>query len=307
MPDPDAPVAPSISVVVTSYNSQDTIGDAVASVLAQTHLPEEIIVVDDGSTDKSLEVLAQFAGRITVVRQDNQGPSAARNAGIAAASGEWIAFLDGDDSWHPEKLALQLVAMDRFSDAAVIASDWTRAPFGTYAHDEPRIERVFASEIAVLNRYQTSTVLARRTVLDAAGGFDSALDSAEDWDLWLRVSKLKPGILIRLPLVFYRDNPQGVSKNLRRLALLAEVIMDREATHEYFSRSFVANLSAWHNQRFIVAALLNRDFEQAKELALRSKSRGSLANHVQAYLIYTQPFLLERLTRRARRLRRRAA
>ena len=299
------PVAPSISVVVTSYNSNETIGDAVASVLAQTHLPEEIIVVDDGSTDQSLEVLAKFAGRITVVHQDNQGPSAARNTGIAAASGEWVAFLDGDDSWHPEKLALQLVAMNNFSDAAVIASDWTRAPSGTYAHDEPHIERVFASEIAVLNRYQTSTVLARRSALDAAGGFDSALDSAEDWDMWLRISKLKPGILIKLPLVFYRDNPQGVSKDLRRLALAAEVIIDREASEEYFSHSFIANLSAWHNQRFIVAALLNRDLAQAKELALRSKSRANLASHLRAYLLYTQPFLLERIRRRARTLRRR--
>ncbi len=291
--------APSISAIITCYNSADTIGAAIDSVLAQTHPPEEIIVVDDGSSDASPEVIESFGDKVSLIVQENRGPSAARNRGLAAARGEWIAFLDGDDLWHPDKLAMQLVAMENFADAAVIATDWSRDKKNTYASENPRVRRVYASEIAVLNRYQTSTVLARREALEAAGGFNPDLDAAEDWDLWLRIAEQASGILIRLPLVVYRDNPGGVSKNLRKLALLAEVIMDREATQGYFSPHFISTLSAWHNQRFVVAALLNRDLAQATQLAMRSKRRAPFSAHLRAFSIYTMPFLISRLKSRS--------
>ena len=97
-----------VSVVVPAYNYARYLPKAIDSALGQTHPPLEVIVVDDGSTDDTPRVLAAYADRIRVIRQANQGAGAARNAGIAAARGEYVAFLDSDDLWHPRKLELQL-------------------------------------------------------------------------------------------------------------------------------------------------------------------------------------------------------
>ncbi len=101
-------VNPSVSVVVTTYNQARYIAETIESVLAQTHAPREIIVVDDGSTDETPSITARFGDRITCIRQKNQGIAGSRNAGIRRASGELIAFLDGDDLWEPGKLAAQV-------------------------------------------------------------------------------------------------------------------------------------------------------------------------------------------------------
>jgi glycosyltransferase involved in cell wall biosynthesis len=95
-----------ISVIITTYNRAHVVGEAIESVLAQTRAPDEIIVVDDGSADDTLARLAAFEGRITVIAKANGGVSSARNAGIAAATGEWVTFLDDDDIWYPERLAI---------------------------------------------------------------------------------------------------------------------------------------------------------------------------------------------------------
>jgi glycosyltransferase involved in cell wall biosynthesis len=101
-----------ITVVITAYNSQETISRAIDSVLDQTVQPKEIIVVDDGSTDDTAQILLSFDDKIRVISQRNQGPSAARNTGIKAAKTTWIALLDGDDLWHREKLQRQIKALE---------------------------------------------------------------------------------------------------------------------------------------------------------------------------------------------------
>jgi len=102
-----------ISVVIPAYNAAGTIGRALDSVIAQTHPAREILVVDDGSTDRTAQVVSEYGGRVEYLYQDNAGPGAARNAGIRAAHGEWIAFLDADDEWLPHRLALQAELLQR--------------------------------------------------------------------------------------------------------------------------------------------------------------------------------------------------
>src|SRR4051812_1301977 len=99
-----------VSVIIPTYNSAALLAQAIASVLAQSVLPAEIIVVDDGSTDATEQLVQCHGSRVKYVRQRNQGVSAARNRGVASASGEFIAFLDADDVWHPRKLELQMAA-----------------------------------------------------------------------------------------------------------------------------------------------------------------------------------------------------
>ena len=291
--------APSISVIVTCYNNQATIAEAIDSVLGQSHLPKQVIVVDDGSTDGSLAAISPFQDRVTLITGRNGGPSAARNRGLEAADGEWVAFLDGDDAWHPHKLAVQLVAMVANPDAIMIASDWTRDPAALAVDDDPKIQRLYASHIAILNRFQTSSVLALRSAVDKAGGFDPRMDTAEDWDMWLRVAKLGPAVLVKSPMVFYRDNPDGVSKDVRTLSARAQDIVAREREQLYFEKGFVDTIGAWHLQRFMVAAALGRDWSLLARLASGLRGAGRATSHARAFMAYTLPFLAERLKRRA--------
>src|SRR5262245_52582764 len=119
-------MAPTISVIITTYNQAAYIGEALESVLAQTLQPLEVIVVDDGSTDDTAEQVARFTGRIRYIRQKNQGVAGSRNTGVRAARGELLAFLDGDDVWETEKLAAQAAAAQEYSNSGVIAVDGIR-------------------------------------------------------------------------------------------------------------------------------------------------------------------------------------
>ena len=290
-----------ISVIITSYNSADTIAAAIDSALAQTERPTEVIVVDDGSQDASLEVIDSFAEQVKVVNVTHGGVSRARNAGLGVASGTWVAFLDGDDTWHPEKLAQQINAAAAHPHIRVIATDWARSPERMRVEAEPVTREIYASDIAILNRYQTSTVMARRDIVEQCGGFDPAMDTAEDWDMWLRLAKLTPSLLVQSPLVFYRDNPNGVSKDLRTLAARAADLMAREAKLGYFDLDFLATLAAWHQQRFVVASALDKDWANAARLMLRLPHGTTVKAQVRAATRYTLPFLSARLSRRYRR------
>ena len=114
---------PLVSVVIPAYNSGKFVAQAVESVLAQTYAPFEIIVVDDGSTDETKDVLGRFNGQINYIHQANSGPSAARNAGIRVARGAYICFLDADDLWTPDRLAVQMAFMQANHSIGLLFSD----------------------------------------------------------------------------------------------------------------------------------------------------------------------------------------
>ena len=274
--------APSISVIITCYNNQATIAEAIRSVLAQSHSPEEVIVVDDGSGDDSLSAIEPFKERVALIAGRNGGPSVARNRGLEAAKSDWVAFLDGDDAWHPDKLAIQLVALEAHPEAVMIATDWSRDPAELSIEEDPRIQRLYASHIAVLNRFQTSTVLVRKELWQAVGGFRSAIDGTEDWDFWMRVSRLTDDLHLAWPLVVYRDEGTSYSKNSRRVY---------EAMHRMFLelgppdgpihlREF-RRLVAWHDVRFAYAFWRQgrkEDLQAALQHGRRAASRAILAD-----------------------------
>ena len=196
-----------ISAVIPAYNAAPFLAGTLESVLAQTHAVDEIIVVDDGSTDDTAAIARRYR-QVRYLRQDNQGPAAARNRGIQAARGDWIAFLDADDCWTPDKTATQLAALQRHPDLALIAADMAEiAPDGTtriasmLAHHALREYFVrldgapvpaALSRLVRKNFIPTGTVLARREVLERLGGFDPTIRFGEDLELWARIAARHP-------------------------------------------------------------------------------------------------------------------
>jgi glycosyltransferase involved in cell wall biosynthesis len=311
MTDSTAPV----SLVIAAYNAEPTLGAALASALAQVPRPAQVIVVDDGSRDATASIAASFP-EVQLITQPNQGPSAARNTGIRAATQPWVAFLDADDLWLPGKLSRQLAALERHPDAVLLAGDWVRTdpgpcadaattgPTGPTSPTSPtgptETEPTYR-DLLLLNRFQTSTVLVRAEVLAATGGFDPALDGAEDWDLWLRCSKLGSVVKLDVPLVVYRDEPQGYSKNLTRLYTRMLRMLDRERADTPLAAAAFGQVLVWHHLRFAVAFLLAGQRVEARR-AWRDLRAAGLIGHVPAAgARYLFPFLAGRLTRRLRR------
>jgi glycosyltransferase involved in cell wall biosynthesis len=197
-----------VSVVMPAFNAGRFIAQAIESVLAQTYPHYEIVVVDDGSTDNTAEVTRPYLGQVRYIRQANSGPSRARNRGIQEASGSYIAFLDADDVWRPNKLERQIALMEKhpevvlsFTDleevrgGGIVTSSFlsVKPPFLAIARIEGttaqiRQESTYAAllQSCFIN---TATVVLRREVLCETGVFNEAMGHCEDWDLWLRIAE----------------------------------------------------------------------------------------------------------------------
>lgn len=208
----------SISVVVPAYNAGWCLARALKSVLAQSLLANEILVVNDGSRDDTVEVAAAYP--VTVIDQSNQGLSAARNTGIAASSGSYVAFLDADDWWHPRKLEVQLKNMKQhpawgFCSTRTEARDETGRVVSTWDCPIKRnswLESIFLRNAAVAG--SGSSVLVRKDILERAGGFDTRLQSLEDIDLWMRIAALSDYGCISEILTFISKRSASMSGNL---------------------------------------------------------------------------------------------
>jgi len=194
-----------ISVIIPTYNRSGFLESAIDSVLAQISRDYELIIVDDGSADATLALIKSYGDALISIRQDNRGPSAARNCGIKASRGELIAFLDSDDRWHPDKLLLQVEAMER--EPAYLISHtgevWYRN--GELLQQKKKHKKlsgdIFKRSLSMC-MVSMSTVIARRELFDHIGFFDEALPCCEDYDFWLRASLRYPFLLIDEPLTF---------------------------------------------------------------------------------------------------------
>jgi len=198
---------PLVSVIIPTYNRGWIIKEAIDSVLAQDFIDFELIVVDDGSTDNTIEILNSYQDDITVLQQNNKGVSAARNRGLSEASGRFIAFLDSDDLWLPEKLSSQVDFFNSNPDALICQTEeiWVRNNMRVNPkkrHKKPW-GMIFEPSLA-LCLVSPSAVMIRRSLFDEIGGFDETLPACEDYDLWLRISCRYPVFLIDTPLIIKR-------------------------------------------------------------------------------------------------------
>lgn len=286
-----------ISVVIPAYNSAGRIEATLESVLAQTAEILEIIVVNDGSTDNTSEVAENYSTLVRVIRQENAGPSAARNRGIAECKGDWIAFLDDDDLWHPDKLAQQLQILVVHSELDLLACAWTRSlpitPSG-----KTGLSHLSYVNLLTLNRFQTSTVVIRASTVANVGSFNPDLDGVEDWDYWLRVSKEHHIAVLDEPLVFYRDRPEGVSKNLEVFYDHMRVMLAREKTEELIDPTLMKEIMVWHQLRLFVGFLLIRRYSAAVNTVIDLVKDGLVREVPPATKRYLLPFLSSRVQRR---------
>ncbi|MDE0576642.1 MAG: glycosyltransferase [Opitutales bacterium] len=186
---------PMVSVVIPTYERIATLSRAVDSVMAQTFSGFELIVVDDGSTDATDEMILRDYPAVRLHRQENTGVSSARNAGVALASGEWIAFLDSDDAWLPEKLERQLSHLAQEPELRLSHTDeiWIRNGRRVnqpkeYAKSGGSIYRQCLPLCCIC----PSSALIRRDLFDEIGGFDETFPVCEDYDLWLRITAREP-------------------------------------------------------------------------------------------------------------------
>jgi glycosyltransferase involved in cell wall biosynthesis len=205
-----------VSVVIPTYNHAHLVTQAVESVLAQTLAPAEIIVVDDGSKDDTAQRLAKYGNHVRYIYQPNQGVSAARNNGVAAATCEFVAFLDSDDVWHPRKTELQMQVLRSRPEIGALGCrvfHWPSPRFPDVPADgERRVSLVSWRQLAIRNYIGLSSAIVRRDVLRRVGPFDTGMQGPEDRDLWLRGAEVTTLANLDVELTGYRVVAGSVSK-----------------------------------------------------------------------------------------------
>lgn len=229
-----------ISVVIPTWNRASTLGRAVDSVLTQTRPVHEVIVVDDGSTDETENILAQFSTVKTIV-QANAGVSAARNAGIRAANGDWIALLDSDDEWLPKKIEQQTQAIKDNPLTRICHCDeiWIRNGVRVNAkHKHRKYGGWIYPHCLPLCAISPSAAMLRRDVFDTVGWFDESLPACEDYDYWLRLCASNPVTFVdSLLLKKYGGHDDQLSQRFWgmdrfRIAALAKAICSGDLNQE---------------------------------------------------------------------------
>jgi glycosyltransferase involved in cell wall biosynthesis len=204
-----------VSVVIPTYNRAATVGRAINSALAQ-HVPDlEVVVVDDGSTDSTSQVLSQYGSQVSVLHQPNQGVARARTNGVLAAKGEFVAFLDSDDEWYPHKLARQLSLLEQHPSAGLVSSGAEFVEPG--GRIRSRVSQTAAGNLVGWLMYRncivTSSVLVRREcLLSVQPMFRAENWAGEDWDLWLRLAARWPFVVSPEVLVRYHLTPGSLDR-----------------------------------------------------------------------------------------------
>lgn len=218
---------PRVSVITPTYNCAQFLERAMQSVFAQTYVDYEIIVVDDGSTDETQDLIARWDGEMHYVYQSNHGLSSARNLGVSKASGEFIAYLDADDMWYPHKLEQQVAFLDNYPECGFVHSDLTvvdendRVMFPDWIQEARRsAPRGFCVTDLLHNCHiQVPTVVERRTCYDRIGGFDERLRRVEDYLHWIQIVLNGHAVgYIDEPLAMYRWRTGSLSRNQAAMA-----------------------------------------------------------------------------------------
>jgi glycosyltransferase involved in cell wall biosynthesis len=232
-----------VSVVIATRDRADYLREAIESVLCQTLLPLEVLVVDDGSVDDTAAVVRSFGPPVRLIQQESVGRSAARNLGVRSARGDLVAFLDDDDLWRADKLERQIEVFEASPECGlvhcftdVIDSAGRRLECESREREDWHYRGLAVGYtfvgVAELCVMFTSTVMVRRDCLESVGLFDPAISALEDWDLYLRIARRYPIATIREPLVQYRVHPSNTSGSVsvegrahvarKHLALMAE-------------------------------------------------------------------------------------
>ena len=263
--------SPKVSVIIPVYNGERYLRECLDSALAQTHAPSDIVVVNDGSTDGTSDILREYSGQVIVIEQENRGQGAAINRAVANSTGELIAFLDCDDCWDPRKLERQVEVFERFQEAIAVYCDHRRidaagkvtAPTGAlaYVRCSGQVLRTLIRGNFIIS---PSTVMVRASAFHAVGGFDEAdpAQGSKDYGLWLRMATRGSFIYLAETLAGYRHHAHNLSTGfgyrrilcdlaaLQGLEPFLERFPDENAKADYREQLYEMTLgAAWHCSR----------------------------------------------------------
>ncbi|WP_416224053.1 glycosyltransferase [Thiohalophilus sp.] len=217
---------PRVSVIMPAYNTAQYIGEAINSVLSQDYPNKELIIIDDGSTDGTVDIIRRYEPAVTLLTQKNQGSAVARNAGLDAARGDYVAFLDSDDIWLPGKLTAQVRYMEQHPEIGMSYGRWQvwkpqsdgefSAPKVPCTDDQAGLVEDGSgwlyNRLLFTSLLHTITVIARRDLIDKVGRFDITLKRGQDYDYWLRASRITEIHQLDQILALYRLHGEGCVK-----------------------------------------------------------------------------------------------
>jgi glycosyltransferase involved in cell wall biosynthesis len=238
---------PIVSVIIPTYNYAQYLPDAIDSVLNQTYKDFEIIVVDDGSTDNTSDVILQYLSNpcLRYIRKENGGQASAKNRGIIESKGEFIAFLDADDIWFSNKLELQLQLFGKNPHTGVVYSrriyiDPSGKPLRT---NQPKLHRgSILNKLYVTNFVCFSSSIVRRVCFQRLGLFDEKLRFSEDYDFWIRVASSYRFEFVDLPLIYYRTGHSSTSADKDKVYDTVLEIMRRYASQSNYRIPFLTRM-----------------------------------------------------------------
>jgi len=257
-----------ISAIIPTYNNAAFIKDAVLSIQHQTVPVTEIIIVDDGSTDNTQQIIQQLDGNIHYIRQQNRGPSAARNTGIKAAKGEWIAFLDADDQWTTGKLEKQIQALQHSPELKLIAGDMSEIDIDNQVLEASVLNKHhFLDKFKALdgkpipdafigllrkNFIPTGTVLIKKDILLETGLFNDNIRYGEDLELWAKVASQHPITCLPDILMLRRQHSSNSTQSAE--PMLTDLIKVMESVKSYTSKQ---HIQSYNPDQYITEALNN--------------------------------------------------
>ena len=300
-----------VSVIIPAYNKAELTVQTVESVLRQTYPNIEIIVVDDGSTDSTRERLETFSERIRYIYKEDGGACSARNRGLQAAQGEYVAFLDCDDLYAENKIELCVNFLRKNKDFGFVHTaahfiDEKGNTVGEYSHAKSRRTGWVVARLVEGNYVCNSSPLIRQSCLDAVGGFDESIFAPADWDLWLRLANRFQVGYIDQPLIQYRVAGNHTFTHLDR-----SYEEEARVLEKFFDMHFPVNSllkrRAWASYylRYAQAYLLKDDFQRMKANLLLAWCREPWNSKVISFFLYyffARRDLISRLRKRILRL-----
>jgi glycosyltransferase involved in cell wall biosynthesis len=267
-----------VSVIIPAYNKSEYTCRAVDSVLNQTYSPVELIVVDDGSTDDTRERMAAYADRLVYIRKPNGGACSARNAGIRIAKGEFIGLLDCDDMYLPQKIELSVKHLQDHPELGFVHTkafliDREDKTVRVYERPENRTQGWIAPRLILGNFICNSTVVIRKSCLDAVGLYDESIFTPADWDMWLRLSERYQTDYIDVPLTKYRITDNYIFNKLelaeREEAVMIEKFFERNRSLDRLKGKVLSNWHLRYAQCYVVkedGARVKNELKQALAL-----------------------------------------
>jgi glycosyltransferase involved in cell wall biosynthesis len=282
---------PLISVVIPVYNGEKTIRETIESVLNQSFQDFELIVINDGSQDSTLEIVCSIKDpRLQVFSCSNAGLATSRNRGIARAVGEYISFIDADDLWTPDKLEAQLKALKDNPESAV-AYSWTN-----YIDESSQFLRrggyltadgdVYAQLLVINFLENGSNPLIRRQALIDVGGFDESLPAAEDWDIFLRLAARYSFVGVPSPQILYRTSVKSMSANVVRQEAACLKVLERAYNQAPKSLQFLKKYSWANLYRYLSFKVLDGPVDRRKRGLIAAKFLLILITNDMALLKY---------------------